>query len=178
VNISPPACAECGKHLRSYQRRGEDWYCSVCGPVREPCSACGCIRPVNSHDRDGKPRCAQCPPGGGDPVVLITEVVTSADPSLDTETVTAAVLAAVPRSGQRRPLAWALQDQPGLCPHCLITDPANQEECSKCGRCRPVAVRTPGGPLCPTCRPVPVAACSICGRQAPCETSMATGRSP
>jgi hypothetical protein len=65
VNISPPACAECGKHLRSYQRRGEDWYCSVCGPVREPCSACGCIRPVNSRDRDGKPRCAQCPPGDG-----------------------------------------------------------------------------------------------------------------
>jgi hypothetical protein len=40
VNISPPACAECGKQLRSYQRRGEDWYCSSCGPVREPCSAC------------------------------------------------------------------------------------------------------------------------------------------
>jgi uncharacterized protein YidB (DUF937 family) len=259
VNISPPACAECGKQLRSYQRRGEDWYCSVCGPAREPCSACGQLRCVNSRDRDGKPRCARCPPGGGDPVALITEVVTSADPSLDAGTVTAAVLAAVPRAGQRRPLAWALQDQPGLltgdgaeapvpavlrlidklcdagaqaivhpacpgcgrvmhlhrpiggkwlcrnctaksrarpcsrcgavreaaardedgrplCPHCLITDPANQEDCIKCGRRRPVSVRTPGGPLCQNCRPLPVTACSICGRQAPCETSMATGQ--
>ena len=232
VNISPPACAGCGKQLRSYQRRGEDWYCSVCGPVREPCSACGRIRPVNSRDRDGKPRCAQCPPGDGDPVAVIAEVVTSVDPSLTAGAVTAAVLAAVPRAGQRRQLAWALQDRPGLltgagadapvpavlrlidrlcdagaqaivrpacpgcgrvihlhrpiggqwlcrnctarsrarpcsrcgavreaatrdehgrplCPHCLITDPANQEDCSKCGRRRPVAVRAPGGPAVP-----------------------------
>ena len=259
VNISPPVCTECSKQLRSYQRRGEDWYCSVCGPVREPCSACGHIRCVNSRERDGKPRCAQCPPGDGDPVALITEVVTSVDPSLPAEAVTAAVLSAVPRAGQRRPLAWALRDRPGLlagagaeapvpavlrlidrlcdagaqaivhpgcpgcgrvihlhrpiggkwlcrnctaksrarpcsrcgavreaatrdedgrplCPHCLITDPANQEECSKCGRRRPVAVRAPGGPICPGCRPLTVSTCSICGREAPCETSMATGR--
>jgi hypothetical protein len=116
VNISPPACTECGKHLRSYQRRGEDWYCSVCGPVREMCSACGCIRSVNSRDRDGKPRCAQCPPGDDDPVALIAEVVTSVDPSLTAEAVTAAVLSAVPRAGQRRPLAWALQTGPDCSP--------------------------------------------------------------
>lgn len=259
VNISPPACAECGKHLRSFQRRGEDWYCSVCGPAREPCSACGHVRCVNSRDRDGKPRCSQCPPGDGDPLALITEIVTSADPSLTAKTVTAAVLAAVPWPGQRRPLAWALQDRPGLltgdgaeapvpavlrlidrlcdagaqavthpacpgcgrvmhlhrpiggkwlcrtctarsraqpcsrcgavreaatrdehgrplCPDCLSTDPANQEDCIRCGRRRPVAVRSPGGPVCPSCRTVPVATCAICGREAPCETSMATGR--
>ena len=44
VNISPPACAECGKQLRSYQRRGEDWYCSSCGSVRNrarPAAASG-----------------------------------------------------------------------------------------------------------------------------------------
>ncbi|MGD0069874.1 MAG: hypothetical protein ABSB76_41495, partial [Streptosporangiaceae bacterium] len=259
VNISPPACAECGKHLRSFQRRGEDWYCSVCGPAREPCSACGHVRCVNSRDRDGKPRCSQCPPGDGDPLALITEIVTSADPSLTAKTVTAAVLAAVPRPGQRRALAWALQDRPGLltgdgaeapvpavlrlidrlcdagaqavthpacpgcgrvmhlhrpiggkwlcrnctarsraqpcsrcgavreaatrdehgrplCPDCLSTDPANQEDCIRCGRRRPVAVRSPGGPVCPSCRTVPVATCAICGREAPCETSMATSR--
>ena len=259
VNISPPACAECGKQLRSYQRRGEDWYCSSCGPVREPCSACGHVRCVNSRDRDGQPRCSQCPPDDSDPVTVITEIVTRADPSLTAEAVTAAVLSAVPRAGQRRPLAWALQDQPGLltgagaeapvpavlrlidrlcdagaqtvvhpacpgcgrvmhlhrpiggkwlcrtctarsraqpcsrcgavreaatrdehgrplCPSCLSTDPVNQEECIKCGRRRPVSVRTPGGPLCPAGRPVPVATCSICGREAPCETSVATGK--
>jgi hypothetical protein len=167
--------------------------------------------------------------------------------------VSAAVLSAVPRAAKRRPLAWALQDRPGLltgagadapvpsvlrlvdaqsvvrpacpgcgrvirlhrpiggkwlcrnctaksraqpcsrcgaareaatrdehgrplCPECLSTDPANQEDCSRCGRRRPVVVRAPGGPVCPSCRTVPVDTCSICGREAPCETSMATGR--
>ena len=75
----------------------------------------------------------------------------------------------------REPAARDEHGQP-ICPYCLITDPANQEDCVKCGRRRPVSVRTPGGPLCPACRPVPVAACSICGREAPCETSTATGR--
>jgi hypothetical protein len=260
AGISPPVCAECGKHLRTCQRRGEDWYCGVCGPVREPCAACGQLRRVYHRDRDGRPRCPQCPPDGGrDPVGQIVEVVTSIDQSLPAETVAAAAASAVPRAGQRQRLAWALQDRPGLltgegaeapvpsvlrlidrlcdvgaqaivhpacpgcgrvvhlhrpiggkwlcrnctarsraqpcsrcgavreaaardedgrplCPHCLTTNPANQEDCSKCGRRRPVSVRTPGGPLCPSCRPVPIAACSICGRQAPCETSMTTGR--
>jgi len=35
--ISPPVCAGCGKSLRTMQRRGQDWYCGVCGPRREPC---------------------------------------------------------------------------------------------------------------------------------------------
>ena len=41
TRISAPVCAECDKHLRTLQRRGDDWYCAVCGPVREPCGQCG-----------------------------------------------------------------------------------------------------------------------------------------
>ncbi|AWN30695.1 hypothetical protein DKG71_35590 [Streptomyces sp. NEAU-S7GS2] len=26
LTLSPPVCAECGKHLRTLQRRGQDWY--------------------------------------------------------------------------------------------------------------------------------------------------------
>ena len=48
TEISAPVCAECGKHLRTLQRRGDDWYCGVCGPVREPCSECGRIRPIHT----------------------------------------------------------------------------------------------------------------------------------
>ena len=55
--ISAPVCAECGKHLRTLQRRGDDWYCGVCGPVREPCAECGRVRPIHTRDRDGNPRC-------------------------------------------------------------------------------------------------------------------------
>src|SRR5215472_10967212 len=74
TRISPPVCAECGKQLRTFQRRGEDWYCAVCGPVREPCTACGKLRRIRCRDRGGRPRCAQCPPDDGrDPVELITE---------------------------------------------------------------------------------------------------------
>jgi hypothetical protein len=115
AGISPPACAECGKHLRTFQRRGDDWYCGVCGPVREPCAACGKLRPVNCRDRDGASRCAKCPPDAGrDPVSVIAGVVACADPSLPAATVAAAVASAVPRAGQRQRLAWALEDRPGL----------------------------------------------------------------
>src|SRR5688572_26918295 len=30
TRISVPLCAECGKQLRTLQRRSEDWYCGVC----------------------------------------------------------------------------------------------------------------------------------------------------
>lgn len=115
TNISAPVCAECGKPLRTFQRRGEDWYCGVCGPVREPCGACGQLRRVRCRDREGRPRCAQCPPGDGrDPVDLIVGIVTAVDPTMPVDLVAAAVTASVPRAGQRQQLAWALQERPDL----------------------------------------------------------------
>lgn len=115
VTISPPVCAECGKLLRTFQRRGEGWYCGVCGPVREPCAACGNTRRVSCRDREGEPRCSQCPPDdGGDPVEIIVDVVTGIDPTLSADVVATAVHAAVPQAGQCHQLAWALQDRPEL----------------------------------------------------------------
>lgn len=115
TRISPPVCAECGKQLRTFQRRGEDWYCGVCGPVRETCSKCVKLRRVRCRDREGRPRCAQCPPDDGrDPVDLITGIVTRIDPTLSADQVATAVSAAVPRVGQRQRLAWVLQDRPDL----------------------------------------------------------------
>jgi hypothetical protein len=73
VAISPPVCAQCDKHLRSLQRRGEDWYCGVCGPAREACASCGTISLIHLRDRDGRPRCAKCPPEDVDPIQLIVE---------------------------------------------------------------------------------------------------------
>jgi hypothetical protein len=96
--ISPPACAECGKPLRTLQRRGEDWYCSVCGPVRQPCANCGSTGRVHSRDRDGQPRCSRCPPGGGrDPVQIVIEVVTAIDPALPAGVIAAAAAGVHPR---------------------------------------------------------------------------------
>ena len=42
--LSPPCCAQCGKQLRTFQRRGQDWYCSVCGQHTGACAACGNTR--------------------------------------------------------------------------------------------------------------------------------------
>jgi hypothetical protein len=259
VAVSAPVCAECGKTLRTLQRRGQDWYCGGCGPRREPCAACGQTRPVNVRDRDGRPRCVGCKPEDrADPVAVIVDVVGRIDPTLSADIIDAAVVAVAPRAGQRTQLAWTLADRPDLltgagahapvpsvlrlidalcaagatsivrppcphcgrviplvkprggarlcrncvaksraepcsrcqalrepatrdehgrplCPSCLVTDPANHETCSGCGRRRPVSARTPAGPLCPACLPGKTLTCDICGRHAPCVISQATG---
>jgi hypothetical protein len=114
-SVSPPVCADCGKRLRTLQRRGEDWYCGVCGPRPQPCTGCGQSRPVSCRDRDGRPRCVGCGRGDeGDPVDIVVDIVTDVDPALPVDAVVAAVRAAAPRSGQCRQLAWALQDRPDL----------------------------------------------------------------
>jgi hypothetical protein len=115
THISAPGCAECGKPLRTLARRGEHWYCSVCGPRRESCAGCGQLRPVSCRGRDGRPRCLRCPPDNGrDPTIDIVDIVAGVDPSVPAEVIVAAIIRAAPRAGQRHRLAWALQDQPDL----------------------------------------------------------------
>jgi hypothetical protein len=112
--ISPPVCAGCGKVLRTQQRRDENWYCGVCGPVRLPCAGCGHVDRVHSRDRHRQPRCARCGPGGGDPVEIVAGIVTAIDPALPPGIVAAAVKAAATQAGKRHQLAWTLQDRPAL----------------------------------------------------------------
>lgn len=212
------------------------------------------------RDRQGRPRCGGCPPDeDGDPIGIVVEVVARVDPTIPAARVADAVAAVTSQVGQRRQLAWALQDRPELltgagaharvpavlrlidvlsedsagrivrpaCPHCqrvvvlsksrdgmrvcrnceakaraepcsrcgtirepatrdesgqpvcancLATDPANHETCVGCDRRRPVNVRGSEGPLCPSCRAVPVRICSICQRRAPCAVSKVTGQ--
>ncbi|MFE3496380.1 hypothetical protein [Streptomyces sp. NPDC059175] len=49
--IAPPVCAECGKQLRTLQRKDQDWYCGVCGQETAEYSACGNVRRVGFRDR-------------------------------------------------------------------------------------------------------------------------------
>ncbi|MFI7520113.1 hypothetical protein [Micromonospora globbae] len=258
VNTSPPVCSTCGKHLRTQQRRDQDWYCGVCGPRREQCTICGNDRPVSSRDRDGRPRCVRCEPHD-DPVPVLLAVVAALDPNVNAGTIATALDAVSKRAGQRRRVAWIVQDQPELltgagadapassvlrlidhlcqagvsgvvqppcpvclrvvslhrridgrwlcrycvgktrmipcgrcgvrrqpctrdsdgqplCSSCVSREPANLEECTGCGRRRPVAARTPDGPFCDTCRPWPVLTCASCGQTRPCKISQATGQ--
>ncbi|MGH3603361.1 MAG: hypothetical protein ACRDQI_04970 [Pseudonocardiaceae bacterium] len=259
TTISPPVCTECSKPLRTLQRRGEDWYCGVCGPIRRPCASCGDLKKVHSRDRDGRPRCIRCAlDDGRDPVEIVGEVIAVVDPALPAGVVTAATNAAAAQTGQRRQMAWALQERPELltgagaqatvpsvlrlidklceagatnivrppcphcgrviplvkprggvrlcrncvaksraepcagcgrvceaatrdehgqplCPNCLVSDPANLEVYLSCDRRRIVGTRTPDGPLCPGCPPLPILVCSICGMSRPCGTARLTG---
>lgn len=75
----------------------------------------------------------------------------------------------------REPAARDEQGRP-LCPHCLSTDPANLEQCARCGRRRPVSTRTPEGPVCPACIPRKILACAICGQARPGMVSRVTGQ--
>ena len=116
VAVSPPCCAQCGTTLRSFQRRGQDWYCSACGQQdAEPCTACGKTRPVSSRDRAGQPRCAKCPDTDGrDPVAVIHGIISGLDPEVSADTVSAAVHRAAPRPSYQQKLAWALEGHPRL----------------------------------------------------------------
>lgn len=115
VNVSAPVCAECGKPMRAFQRRGQDWYCGVHGPQTAACSVCGNVRPIAQRDRQHQPRCWQHPLiDEHDPTQVLIDLLASIDPALDTPIVTAAIGAAAPQPGQRRRLAWALQDRPEL----------------------------------------------------------------
>ena len=51
VSVSSPVCTGCGKRLNTFQRRGQDWYCGVCGPTATRCVGCGNIRKITSRDR-------------------------------------------------------------------------------------------------------------------------------
>jgi hypothetical protein len=113
--ISAPRCAECGKPLSTLQRRGQDWYCSVCGPQPASCAACGNIRRIRTRDRAGLPRCAMCPDDDArDPIEVIGAVLTALDPTIDYEAVGDAVRRSAPRFAHRQKLAWALESNPAL----------------------------------------------------------------
>ncbi|HTW97877.1 MAG TPA: hypothetical protein VMD59_03815, partial [Acidimicrobiales bacterium] len=112
--ISPPRCASCDKALRSFQRRGEDWYCGVCGPRRVPCASCGKVAIATFKDRAARPRCCSCPPEGREPLEVVLEVVRGLEPDLQPDTVRAAFEAVTGRAADRRQLAWALEERPEL----------------------------------------------------------------
>jgi hypothetical protein len=114
-SISPSVCAGCGKHLRTFQRRGQHWYCAVCGPRPRRCASCGRDRIVATVDRRGQPRCGQCPDHDPrDPVAVLVEVITGLDPTLPAETITAAVRTVHSRPAKLQRLGWAIEDAPDL----------------------------------------------------------------
>jgi hypothetical protein len=115
ADVSAPVCADCGKPLRTFQRRDQDWYCSVCGPRRKRCASCGGERIIASRDRRGRPRCGRCPDRDDrDPLAILTEVVTKLDPSLPADAIAAAAAGIFSRPAHLQKLAWTIEDMPQL----------------------------------------------------------------
>ncbi|WP_220377984.1 hypothetical protein [Streptomyces inhibens] len=114
--IAPPVCAECGKKLRTLQRQGQDWYCSVCGQETTECTACGNIRRVGFRDRKGLPRCKMCPDyDDRDPVTVVHELITAITPDTDRNVIAEALRRTAPhRPTYRQRLVWALEENPRL----------------------------------------------------------------
>jgi hypothetical protein len=76
------------------QGRGQDLYCGVCSRRRLRCRACGNTRAVTFRDRNGLPRCGQCPSGDGrDPAAVIAEIVAAIESAGPAEAVASAVQA-------------------------------------------------------------------------------------
>lgn len=59
-------------------------------------------------------------------------------------------------------------DGGALCATCFNIHPDNLITCIRCEKIRPVGRRTSDGTLCKICYRLPIALCSICGKQRPC----------
>jgi hypothetical protein len=115
TSISAPRCANCDKEMRSFHCRDGHWYCAVCGPRWVPCAGCGERRRVAAIDRAGRPRCGSClPDDGPEPIDILLAVIGMVAPTICAETVIDAVGRVTSQAGQRRQLAWAIQDRPDL----------------------------------------------------------------
>ncbi|MFG3240002.1 site-specific integrase [Streptomyces sp. NPDC048157] len=114
--IAPPVCAECGKKLRTLQRRVQDWYCGVCVQETAECTVCGNIRRVSFRDRKGLPRCKMCPDHDDrDPVTVVHELISEIASGTDRDAVAEALRRTAPhRPHYRQRVVWALEDNPRL----------------------------------------------------------------
>ena len=113
--VSPPCCAACGKQLRSFTRRGEDWYCGPCEQRRAPCAGCGETKRVKMVDRDGQPRCDRCAVvDDRDPIAVICAVVAEVDPHVESATIPAWSTGVAGGRAYRQKLAWAIESDPAL----------------------------------------------------------------
>jgi hypothetical protein len=113
--ISPPCCAACGKGLRTFTRKGQDWYCGPCEHRRAPCAGCGEIKRVKTLDRNGQPRCAQCRDiDDRDPTSVIHSIIAEHDPLVDRDTIAAVVDQSCRQHAYQQRLAWAIEFDPAL----------------------------------------------------------------
>ena len=116
MSISLPVCATCGKQLRIDPAPGPGLVLQRSAAAgRTRCASCGQDRATATVDRQGRPRCRQCPDDDDrDPVAILTGVITRLEPSLPAERDRRGRRRAQPGPAKLRRLAWAIEDAPGL----------------------------------------------------------------
>ncbi len=186
ARISPPGCADCGREITSMQRRGEHWYCCPCFVRPQQCASCGQQRQVSFRDRNGRPRCSQCPDRDArDPRRVLVEVITSLDPGLTADAVVTAIAATVTKPAHEQKLAWAVEETPELLTGAGAKAPfpmvlklidalcdigashIQRPACPRCGRLVTLSKTRDGQRICRNCTAKANAvSCSRCGTMA------------
>ncbi|MCX4581214.1 site-specific integrase [Streptomyces sp. NBC_01571] len=114
-DVALPRCGECGRACRYVgSSTGGRWGCSPCFDKPAICAGCHEERRVVSRDRNGEPRCQNCPDTDGDPIRELTELITNLDPALDADAILTALGCATVRPAGQRRLAWAVVARPEL----------------------------------------------------------------
>jgi hypothetical protein len=198
TRISAPVCATCGRQMSTAQRVGQDSCCPGCKRERllEQCAGCGKTKPVNTRGPDGRAYCWSCSQKQArDPVADIVTAVTTIDPGLPADVITAAAARAAPGTMALRKLAWAVRDRPGL----LTGEGASttvlsvlrlidaladagaigvvKPACPRCGRAKKLQGKLDQVRVCASCYARSRAVtCSRCGHLRPPHTRDADGR--
>lgn len=105
--IRPPCCATCSKHLRSFTRQGQHWYCGPCAQRHTTCAGCGKTKQAKVIGRDGRPRCQRCADvDDRDPVAVIHTVIAELDPHASYDTLADVVVQSCRQHAYQQKLAW------------------------------------------------------------------------
>ena len=181
TSTAAPRCGECGRTLTCMISRRGYLLCSRCRDTAQICAGCGHQRRVCTRDRNGQPRCEQCPDNQGDPIGLLAEAVCVISPDLEAADVIAALGRVTVGATRQRRLAWAIVDQPSLLTGAGSDAPAPavlrfidellaagasnilRPSCPRCGRTVALSKLLDGQRVCRTCsahhRAVPCAGC-------------------
>ena len=116
AGASAIAAPVCGEQLRTLQRKGQDWYCSVCGQERTERTTCGNVRRLGFQDRKGLPRCKMCPDTDDrEAAAVAPELITAIAPGVDRDAVAEALRRSAPhRPRYRQRVVWALEENPSV----------------------------------------------------------------
>ena len=119
-------CAACGKIPKTIRHHTADSLriCTTCHNRasgvrgRAPCAICGRVLIPRDYDRQGRPRCGQCPPDPGvDYIEVICDKIVALDPAADRILLRELVTGTIRQRARRRQVGLDLEE---LC--CLHND--------------------------------------------------------